>query len=180
MIGRAMSFAVLAAFILSFASLANAATDPGVACAVSKQKAAAKKLSAKVKCHGTAMKKGVAVDAACLTNAEAKFDESFAKAEAKGGCITTADAATIEALIDDTLDELRQALPPAQPCPGAGSSTACQAYVDVVACTTCCDANFECLMECGTAEAFTCAGTPYNDFCSAAANAAGCAAVCCP
>ena len=69
MIGRITSCAALAALIFSFALLANAATDPGVACAVSKQKAAAKKLSAKVKCHGTALKKGVAVDAACLTKA---------------------------------------------------------------------------------------------------------------
>lgn len=94
------------------------AADPAANCAAAKQKAAAKKLNDKVKCHGKAIKKGLDVDPACLAKAESKFDVSFAKAEGKGGCVTEGDAASIELLIDDTLAQLLAALPPASPCGG--------------------------------------------------------------
>ena len=87
------------------------AADPGAACAAFKRKAAAKKLSAKVKCYGTALKKGKEVDASCLSNAESKFNDSFAKAEGKGGCATLNDADDIESWVDDTLAQLLAALP---------------------------------------------------------------------
>jgi hypothetical protein len=183
MIGRIMSFAVLAVFIFSFASLANAATDPGVACAVSKQKAAAKKLSAKVKCHGTALKKGIAVDAECLTKAEGKFNDSFTKAEDKGGCVTTGDTAAIEATIDATLANLLAALPsaPAAVCQ-AGDAAACLAFaVPDSDCENCCfSVGDPCSLDCLAASAAACTDAPSFDACNIGINAAGCAAVCCP
>ena len=88
-----------------------AAKDLGALCAASKQKAAAKKFSDKVKCHGKAIKKGIAVDPACLTKAEGKFQAAFTKAEGKGGCLTTGDVNDIETLMDDTLTDLLEAIP---------------------------------------------------------------------
>ena len=199
MIGRITSFAALAALIFSFALLANAATDPGVACAVAKHKAAVKKLSEKMKCHDNALKKGEAVDPACLTKAEGKFDDSFAKAEAKGGCVSTDDAPTIEATIDDMLVELLQALPsatsttttststtttnPVPPtCAEDGDDGACVAFEAFVpSCITCCNSDTLCNSTCISA-AFTnaCDDLPSNAACAVAANAAGCADECCP
>lgn len=91
------------------------AADPGATCAASKRKAAAKQLSAKVKCYGTALKKGKEVDASCLSTAESKFNNAFAKAEGKGGCATMSDAGDIESLVDDTLAQLLAALPATAP-----------------------------------------------------------------
>ena len=107
-------------FILAASSIAltlamvinvSAAKDLGALCAASKQKAAAKKLSDKVKCYGKAIKKAIAVDPACLTKAETKFQGAFTKAESKGGCLTTGDVGSIETLMDNTLDDLLEALP---------------------------------------------------------------------
>jgi len=122
----------------SAVSSAGAGPDPADACAAAKQKAAAQKFSGKVKCHGTALKKGEPVDAACLTKAEGKFDGAFAKAEAKGGCATTGDADDIELLIDNALTDLLAALP------GAGATTtttmppaSCDTLPDCQSCGTC-------------------------------------------
>lgn len=103
--------AILAVTVAAVLAAAPAqAADASVTCANAKQKAASKKLSAKVKCHGTARKKGESVDPACLTKAEGKFNDAFAKAESKGDCATTNDAAEIEALVDDTLASLLAAV----------------------------------------------------------------------
>jgi hypothetical protein len=115
------SAAAIMGFCLSDVSNVDAAVEPGAACAASKQKAAAKKLSDKVKCHGVAIKKEQPVDPACLTKAETKFEGSFAKAEDKGGCATTGDVDEVELLIDDVLAQLLAALPPvAEDCDNDG------------------------------------------------------------
>jgi hypothetical protein len=101
----------LIALGLAVAIPAMAAKNPAAICATAKQKAAAKKLTMKVMCHGKAIKKGEPVDATCLMKAETKFNESFTKAEAKGGCTTIGDTADIEMLIDTTLADLLEALP---------------------------------------------------------------------
>jgi hypothetical protein len=103
--------ATLVALGLGVAIPSMAAKNPAAICATSKQKAAAKKLMAKVLCHGKAIKKSIPVDPACLTKAETKFNEAFTKAEAKGGCTTTGDNTAIELLIDQTLADLLEALP---------------------------------------------------------------------
>lgn len=92
-------------------AVANAGPEPAAVCVVSKQKAASAKLKHKVKCHGQAIKKNVAVDEACLAKAEEKFDTSFAKAEGKGSCNTSGDVGDIEAMVDGWLEELLAALP---------------------------------------------------------------------
>src|SRR3989442_14722819 len=73
-----------------------AAADPAGTCAASKRKAAGKKAAAKLNCYATAAKKGVAVDPDCITKAEVKFQTAFDKADAKGGCAGTGDAARVE------------------------------------------------------------------------------------
>lgn len=109
--GLALLFASTTVGLLVPALPACAAADPAVSCAASKQKAAAKKLSSKMKCHEKAMKKGVGVDPECLVKAEGKFVAAFDKAEEKGGCITTNDAVALEATIDDTVASLYSQLP---------------------------------------------------------------------
>jgi hypothetical protein len=93
----------------------GAAATPAQKCAVAKNKAAAKKLGAKLKCHQKAIGVGGAVDPACLANAEAKFNAAIAKAEAGGGCVLNGDGSTIEAAVDfcvDTLVNLTPSSPP--------------------------------------------------------------------
>lgn len=108
-----VGYAVVALFaVVVLGATAATAADLGANCAAAKQKAAAKKLNDKVKCHGKAIKKNIEVDAACLAKAETKFETSFSKAEGKGGCATVGDVDTIELLIDDTLTQLLNALPP--------------------------------------------------------------------
>jgi len=79
---------------------ARASQTPARKCAVAKSKAATKKIEAKLKCQQRAAQEGTAVDAACLTTAETKFDGAIAKAEAPGGCAVSGDGATIEAAVD--------------------------------------------------------------------------------
>lgn len=97
---------------------AVAGAEPAAACAAAKQKAAAKALSTKIKCHGNAMKKGTGLDRECLSKADQKLDSAFEKAENKGGCVTTADAAaaksTVNAVVEDLFDNI-----PRGTCPAA-------------------------------------------------------------
>jgi hypothetical protein len=90
----------------SFAASLTHAAEPEAICTTSKQKAAARKLGAMVNCHNKAIKKAEPVDTECLAKAQLKFETSFARAEAKGGCATTGDVAAISALVDGWLDEL--------------------------------------------------------------------------
>lgn len=154
--------------ILTVASSALAAADPANTCAAAKQKAAAQKFSNKVKCHGVAIKKAVAVDPACLAKAEAKFETAFAKAEAKGGCSTTADAAAIELMIDTALGDLLTALPGATVPPAS-----CDALNDCQSCSLCTQepggACESAVADCSTDAACTdlndCLGTCPDDTC---------------
>src|SRR5262249_28085053 len=45
-----------------------------------------KKTTSKLKCYATAAEHKTAVDQGCLTKAESKFGEAWARATAKGGC----------------------------------------------------------------------------------------------
>lgn len=90
---------------------AGAASDPAAKCAATKVQAAGKKAAAKLKCHANAVKKSLAVDGLCLGKAEQKFSDSYAKIEAKGGCTTTGDAASIEAQVDTLVGDVVTALP---------------------------------------------------------------------
>jgi hypothetical protein len=74
-------------------------TNPN-ACEGSKIKAASKKANCKAQLEAKQASKGGTIDPAKVAKCEATFSKAFAKAEAKGGCNTTADAAAIEAKVD--------------------------------------------------------------------------------
>ena len=105
---RAIVTGVLAVSLTSVASV-RAETTPAEKCAATKQKAAAKKLTSKLKCFAKAAGKDEPVSFDCLTKAEDKFDETFAKADAAGGCVNTNDAASIENNVDTFLSYLLNA-----------------------------------------------------------------------
>src|SRR5262245_65287477 len=85
---------------------ARGAATPAAVCAEAKLRAAGKKAATKLACHAKAASRGGAVDTTCLTKAETKFTDAFAKAEGKGGCILTGDAPAIEAAIDQAVDSV--------------------------------------------------------------------------
>jgi hypothetical protein len=89
---------------------AAAAKDPAAVCSASKRKAAGKKGNAKLKCVAKAAKENSPVDPTCMTKAEDKFDLAFTKADDKGGCTATDDTATIEALVDVCVRQIRTQL----------------------------------------------------------------------
>src|SRR5437879_3971173 len=91
-----------------FAFLAAA---PGVAFAQSKctggeLKAASKKVGGKAKCWAKATGKGLAVDGACLSNAEGKFSTAYGKATGKGDCTNGTTDSTIETKVDNFITDL--------------------------------------------------------------------------
>src|SRR5581483_2842908 len=82
-------------FVVMVAAVGEARAADTRACDAAKQKAAGKKVAAKMACWANAARKGVAVDAACLARAEAKFAAAFAKAEAHGACAAVGNAAPV-------------------------------------------------------------------------------------
>lgn len=84
-------------------------------CAIAKIGLAAKKATAKLACQSKAVKKAVPVDVECLTKAEDKFAIAYQKLDDKGGCVTTGDAPTVEAIIDGLVDALVTMLAPLTP-----------------------------------------------------------------
>lgn len=75
---------VAAVCALSGTSLA---ADPVATCRATKFKAAAVQAKSKLKCHGSALKKGQPVDPTCLARAEAVFQKAMLKAERSTPCI---------------------------------------------------------------------------------------------
>jgi Domain of unknown function DUF11 len=69
-------------------------------CAGAKIKATCKEASCKAALEAKQAGSGGTVDAAKVAKCAAAFSKSFAKSEAKGGCATTGDAATIEGKVD--------------------------------------------------------------------------------
>jgi hypothetical protein len=84
-------------------------------CNAAKVKAAGAKASGKAICHAKAVAKGVAVDLPCLFRADAKVTAGFPRAEGRPPCLTTGDAATIEAMVDTAIDALAAELTDAGP-----------------------------------------------------------------
>jgi hypothetical protein len=93
-------FAVIAALTLFGLAFAHARATPAEKCIAAKQKAAAKKVTSKLKCYETATLKGLAVDSTCLMTAETKFNAAITKAESAGACAVTGDGAFIESTVD--------------------------------------------------------------------------------
>src|SRR5262249_22080901 len=102
---------MLAALAVSLVAVAaHAATDPLSRCAVAEMKATAKKTTSKLKCYATAAEHKTAVDQGCLTKAESKFGEAWARATAKGGCggniVGPLDQNTVEGRVDACVRDL--------------------------------------------------------------------------
>jgi len=81
--------------VLAVATTVWARSTPAEKCAAAKSKAATKKVAAKLKCQQKGILSGAPVDHACLADTEAKFSTAVTKAEAKGGCVVTGDAALL-------------------------------------------------------------------------------------
>ncbi len=132
-----LSFVVIAGLLLAVPNVGHGG-DPTRTCAKKKLGATAKKVSDKLKCFATAAGKAVLVDTACLAKAEATFVNAFAKAEAKGGCPTTSDAASVESLVDDCVNAVQTALGTAlakNPCLKAKLTAAAKKAASKIACS---------------------------------------------
>jgi cysteine-rich repeat protein len=83
----------VAGWVLLSGGAATTQAQPADAlkCAAAKLKAVGKDWQQKLKCYGKAVKDGDPVEGECLTKAENKTSDAFAKAEAKGGCATDAN-----------------------------------------------------------------------------------------
>ncbi len=141
----AVSFG-LVAFALLTGYTTHAGSTPAQKCAAAKEKAAAKKAATKLGCYATAAVKGALVSSDCLAKAEMKFSTTFEKVEAKGGCISSGDAASIEKHVNDFVSSVVNAEPTATtttsttlPCNGFGggclSSADCCSPGNCVQCT---------------------------------------------
>jgi hypothetical protein len=96
---------------VSAGSVALAGGDPIAKCKFSKAKTTGKKAFAILKAFGKNEKKPNAAKlAAGISKAQSKFTKGFTKAESKGGCVTSGDAATIESKVDalvfDIIDDV--------------------------------------------------------------------------
>jgi len=87
-------------------------TGPGSSCTSTKLSAAGKKASCKLRCYSKALKKGVAVDQACLDKCTAKFTASCGKADGAGDChAPTGDCAALEGKVDAFVGDVAGELP---------------------------------------------------------------------
>ena len=93
--------ASIQAFVQSEATaIPPGGTKDGGKCASSKLKASGMKAMAKLLCNAKAATKNIPVDPDCLGKAGANLIKAFAKAEKKGGCVTTGDGTTVEQAVD--------------------------------------------------------------------------------
>lgn len=100
---------------------AHAAQD-AAGCASVKLKAAATSALSQLKCHATAARKNVAVDAACIDKAKSKLRTAVDRADAHGGCATTGDGAAYEAQVDDFVAAIVGTSPCADQLKAAGTA----------------------------------------------------------
>ena len=66
----------------------------------------------KAKCRAKALKKGLEVDPECLRAADARLVAKWARAEARGDCISSTDLALVESAVKAYNDEIEDALEP--------------------------------------------------------------------
>jgi hypothetical protein len=81
-------------------------------CEGAKIKAAGKKTNCKCALEAKQAQKGGTIDPLKIAKCESGFTNSFSKAESKGGCNTTGDAAAIEAKVDAFIADARTELEP--------------------------------------------------------------------
>ena len=129
-----VAWLLAAALLAAMSTGSRAGQTPAQKCSVAKSRAAAKKIEAKLKCQQRAVQVGTAVDPACLTTAETKFNQAIAKAEAPGGCAVSGDGATIEAAVDSCVESI-VTLTPGTSSAGCCSFGPQSANVPVPGCT---------------------------------------------
>jgi hypothetical protein len=110
---RRLGFAVVVAALVAGTGAGRAAGTLAQVCSGVKLKTAGKVAGVALGCHAKAAKQGAAVDGDCLAKADAKLSAGFAKAEARGGCLTTDDADDVGAILDSSVDAFVAALRPA-------------------------------------------------------------------
>ena len=180
------SICLLLLAVVPITASVHAAVSPGVKCAAAKQKAAVKKIAAKLKCHQKAATTGDPVDSDCLAAAEEKFNAAVAKANAKGGCARTGDASAIEIAADRCVADIRTETPTEPPTCGAtaypqcGGSCPpgqqCQAIIETRfadsagSCTPVADCTTSCV--CRNIDT-ACNGQPCDQICTADSRCAG-------
>ena len=100
---------LLALLIGVNATVATAGPLLSTKCAISKSKAAAKRVLSEVKCWQKAFAAGAETpDAECMSTAAQKFTDAMTKAEAKGGCLITDDSGltlAVNACTDGIVDQ---------------------------------------------------------------------------
>jgi hypothetical protein len=94
--------AALLGFALAWAGPAAAQTAD---CSASKLQAGGRYFQGRASCLAKALAKGLEPDALCLAKTLTKLETAFAKAEAKGPCVSLADLSPIEDVLADALDE---------------------------------------------------------------------------
>jgi hypothetical protein len=109
---RGLPFHALAtSVVLSvLASSASAAPSDAERCAASKMKAAGNAVYAEAKCQQKAITDETAVDPACTSAAGTKLSIAYGKAEDKGGCLVTGDAAGAQSRVDACVSDLVAAI----------------------------------------------------------------------
>jgi hypothetical protein len=122
---RRLGRAIVVLMVLTVgAGAVNASVTPERKCYIAKQKAAAKKATAKLKCwqKATAVL-GASADPNCLAKAETKFNTAIEKAEATGGCAITGQASAIEVAVDTCVSNILAVTSP--PCNELGGYVVC-------------------------------------------------------
>jgi len=120
------SILILASILVLGASDTSlAGTPPAAACAATKLKAAGKKAAAKLSCVAKAVTHGDPVDSSCLGKADDKLVGMFTKADTKGGCLATGDAASVGSVVDGGVMAIRNLL--GVPSNAAGPASRCTA-----------------------------------------------------
>ena len=142
----------LFSLVVFHASIAAAGPDPVDKCVAAKITASGKRFAAISKCRAKAVLAGAAVDSGCLDKAESKFLAAFAKAELRGACTVTGDAAVIDDAVGGCADTINDDL--ARRC-GDGVVTAPEACDDGN--TTGVDG---CSATCEVEPGFDCTGAP--------------------
>jgi hypothetical protein len=136
-------------------------TPPAVnGCQGTKLKAAGKKAKCLLGLAAKAAAKGVAPDPAKVQKCKDKFSTVFAKAEAKGGCTTSDDVATIEGKVDALVDDLAGALNPT----GSTTTTSTTSTTTTSLGIACADSDYP---ECGGScpGGMTCLGATLGGGC---------------
>src|SRR5690349_21031760 len=143
--GWAVLVAFVAAIVFVSTAVVHARATPAEKCAVAKSKAAAKKIVAKLTCWQKAVAKGLSdADADCVAAAGRKFSAAIQKAERRGGCVVTGDAATIEGIADTCVSNV-VGLTPGVACQTANLACQCGAL------------HVTATQQCGTVTPQTCA-----------------------